>query len=139
MALMTQAHELQDMNEAQLREYVAQLLGTVQRTAAEIKHKSALIDKLTYENAMLRRLKFAAKSEALHAEQRDLLNEALDADLEAVSIEIEQLMPPERRTATAQPKRLALPAQLPREEFRHEPEVTECCGQPMKRMGEDVS
>ena len=136
---MTQAKELQDMNEAQLREYVLELIGTVKQQSGLIRHNSALIDKLTFENAMLKRLKFAAKSEALNADQRDLLNEALDEDLQAVGIEIEQALPEQRRVSTSQPKRLALPAQLPREEFRHEPEVTECCGEPMKRMGEDVS
>ena len=32
-----------------------------------------------------------------------------------------------------------MPAQLLRQEFTHEPEVTECCGQAMRRMGEDVA
>jgi len=144
---------LQQMNETQVRQLVQQLLGTVQQQAtaaqqqsallaqqaAELKHKQALIDKLTYEMAILKRLKFAAKSEALAADQRSLLEEALEEDLQAVAEEIEQMHAPEQRPQRGKAKRLPLPAQLPRQEFAHEPEATECCGQPMKRIGEDVA
>jgi len=122
------------MDPAQLRELASRLLG-------EVKHKNALIEKLTHENAVLKRLKFAAQSERFNAEQRSLLEETLDADLQAVSEEIERLAP----AATAprereQPKRQPLPADLPRREVRHEPESTTCsCGCQMKRIGEDVA
>ena len=122
------------MDPAQLRELAARLLG-------EVKHKNALIEKLTHENAVLKRLKFAAQSERFNAEQRSLLEETLDADLQAVSEEIERLAP----VATAprereQPRRQPLPASLPRREVRHEPESTTCvCGCQMKRIGEDVA
>lgn len=53
--------------------------------------------------------------------------------------EIEQLQPAAARPARQQTKRLPLPEHLPRQEFRHEPQATECCGQPMKRIGEDVA
>jgi transposase len=122
------------MEPAQLREFTARLL-------AEVRHKDALIDKLTHENAVLKRLKFAAQSERFSAEQRSLLEEALDADLQAVAEEIEQLetmgaaKPPRQ-----QPKRQPLPSNLPRREVRHEPENTTCgCGCQMKRIGEDVA
>ena len=55
--------------------------------------KQAVIDKLTHENAILKRLKFAAKSERFSAEQKSLLDETLDEDLQAVADEIEQAMP----------------------------------------------
>jgi len=118
-----------------------QMRAMLARLQAEVLHKQALIDKLTHENAVLKRLKFAAQSERFNAEQRDLLDETLDADLEAVSREIEALAPaaatqPERR----QPKRASLPANLPRREIRHEPESTTCaCGCQMKRIGEDIA
>jgi transposase len=125
---------IEAMDAAQLRELAARLLG-------EVKHKNALIEKLTHENAVLKRLKFAAQSERFSAEQRSLLEETLDADQQAVSEEIERLTP-----ATAapgerqQPKRQPLPANLPRREVRHEPENTTCsCGCQMKRIGEDVA
>ena len=103
------------MEPAQLREALRSVL-------AESAFKQALIDKLTHENAVLKRLKFAAQSERFNAEQRSLLEEALDADLQAVSEEIERLAPvtpvPRERQ---QPKRQSLPANLPRREVRHEP------------------
>lgn len=118
-----------------------QMRAMLARLQAEVLHKQALIDKLTHENAVLKRLKFAAQSERFNAEQRSLLEEALDADLEAVSREIAALTPATPATAERrQPKRAALPAALPRREIRHEPENTTCaCGCQMKRIGEDVA
>ena len=97
----------------------------IERQAGEIKHKTVLLDKLTYEMAVLKRLKFAAKTEALNAEQRSLLQDSLEEDLQAVGEEIEQLQTPAERAGDAgrrQPKRLPLPAHLPRQEIVHEPE-----------------
>ncbi|MFC5522534.1 IS66 family transposase [Polaromonas jejuensis] len=131
---MVEQQSLSDLSAEQLRELTGRLL-------VEVRHKQALIDKLTHENALLKRLKFAAQSERYSAEQRSLLDETLDADLQAVSDEIEQLssveaVPREKQ----QPKRQPLPANLPRREIRHEPESTTCsCGCQMKRIGEDVA
>ncbi len=111
----------------------------VQRLLADLKHKQAQIDKLAYEMALLKRLKFAAKTEALHADQRNLLEDDLEEDLQAVHEEVEQLKSEAERAPRQQPKRQSLPAQLPRQEFKHEPEVTECCNEPMRRIGEDVA
>jgi transposase len=132
--VLEQPSSLSELSAEQLRELTGRLL-------VEVRHKQALIDKLTHENAVLKRLKFAAQSERYGAEQRSLLEETLEADLQAVSEEIEQLNPsqstqPER----SQPKRQPLPAQLPRREIRHEPDSTTCaCGCQMKRIGEDVA
>nr|WP_222622706.1 IS66 family transposase [Ramlibacter albus] len=121
------------MNEAQVRELAKRLV-------AEVQFKQATIEKLTHENAVLKRLKFAAQSERFDAEQRSLLEETLEADLQAVSEEIEALQPPKDSPQRQQPKRQALPASLPRREIRHEPESTTCaCGCQMKRIGEDVA
>ena len=139
MQAMDETVDLQGMNEAQMRQLVQQLLGTVQQQATELKHKQALLDKLTFEMALLKRFKFAAKAEALSAEQRSLLEESLDEDLQAVHQEIEHMQPQLQRQVGAKAKRQPLPAHLPRQAFMHEPEVTECCGQPMKRIGEDVA
>jgi transposase len=128
------AENLDALNETQLRQ-------TVQLLMTELRHKTALVDKLTHEMAVLKRLKFAAKSEAFNAEQNSLIEETLDADLAALAAEIEVQQP----TKTApedkqQPKREKLPAHLPRREIRHEPDSTTCgCGQVMKRIGEDVA
>jgi transposase len=117
-----------------------QLRQTVQRLRVELHHKSALVDKLTHENAILKRLKFAAKCEAYSAEQKSLLEETLDMDLAAVAAEIEAATAAKPADEKKQPKRQPLPAHLPRREVRHEPEDTTCgCGQAMKRIGEDVA
>ena len=53
---------------------------------------------------------------------------AIEADLAAVALEIEQLAP-RQREGKKQPKRLPLPANLPRREIRHEPDSITCrCG-----------
>jgi transposase len=118
-----------------------QLRRIVRAARAELAFKQAFIDKLTHENALLKRLKFAARSEAYTAEQRSLLEETLDADLAAVAAEIEALEPAKRAPEEKrQPKREPLPPHLPRREVRHEPESTTCgCGQAMQRIGEDVA
>jgi transposase len=118
-----------------------QLRALANRLLADVRHKQAVIDKLTHENALLKRMKFAAQSERYSAEQRSLLDETLDADLQAVSDEIAQnashtASPPQKQ----QPKRQPLSANLPRREIRHEPESTTCgCGCQMRRIGEDVA
>ena len=113
----------------------------------EAAFKQALIDKLTHENAILKRLKFAATSErfasTLSPEQKSLLEETLDSDLAELAQEIER----ERgdagdkdKTKKKQPKRAPLPPHLPRRDVAHEPADTNCsCGQPMQRIGEDVA
>ena len=127
---------LAELDSAQLREITQQLL-------TELRHQRAVNEKLVYENAWLKRLKFAAQSERHNAEQRSLLEEEIDSDLAAVAQEIEQLqvpLPPSSPTDRQQPKRSPLPDHLPRREIRHEPESTTCaCGCQMKRIGEDVA
>ena len=127
-----------------LRQMHAELEKNVELLAQrerELSFKQTLIDKLTHENAMLKRLKFAAKSEAYPADQKSLLEETLDMDLAAVSAEIEVLQPASKPAeGKGQAKRQVLPPHLPRRELRHEPENTQCgCGQRMQRIGEDVA
>ena len=133
--MLMQPPSLDDLSAEQLREMTARLL-------TELRHSQALNAKLTHENALLKRMKFAAQSERFNAEQRSLLEDEIEADLAAVAIEIEQLQPPAAPAPQAkqQPKRHPLPTHLPRREIRHEPESTTCqCGCAMKRIGEDVA
>ena len=118
-----------------------QLRQALRASRAEVAFKQAVIDKLTHENAVLKRLKFAAKSESYSAEQKSLLEETLDSDLAAVAAEIDAMQPSGKAPGERQaPKREKLPANLPRREIRHEPENTTCgCGTPMQRIGEDVA
>ena len=131
------ADELETLDPEQLRQ-------ALRASRAEVAFQQAVIDKLTHENAVLKRLKFAAKSEAYSAEQKSLLEETLDSDLAAVAAEIEAMTPSARAGDQKQtPKREKPPAHLPRREIRHEPEDTTCptpgCGTPMQRIGEDVA
>ena len=114
------------------------LLAHSQREVAAMK---LLVEKMTHEMAVLKRLKFAAKSEAYSPEQRSLLEEAIDADIAAIEGELDKAKgKPAAGDDKQQPKRQPLPANLPRREVRHEPESTTCrCGCAMKRIGEDVA
>jgi transposase len=132
--MVLEQQSLESLSAEQLREMAARLF-------TELRHSKALNEKLTYENALLKRMKFAAQSERFSPEQRNLLEDEIDADLAAVAVEIERLnkpvSPPRDRT---QAKRQPLPANLPRNEIRHEPDSTSCrCGCQMKRIGEDVA
>jgi len=149
------AAQLNQLDAQQLREVVRSLMSDmaaqeaaiaqhdaeIERRDREIAFKQAVIDKINHEMAVLKRLKFAAKSEAFNPEQKSLLEETIDADLAALQAELDKVVPTppdkgEKNTA----KREKLPANLPRREIRHEPENTTCgCGQAMKRIGEDVA
>jgi transposase len=133
--------QLSRLDAQQLREVVASLIGTVQARDREIAFKQATIDKITHEMATLKRLKFAAKSESFNVEQRSLLEETIDADLEALSRELEQIQPAKPETEDKKkPKRQHLPAHLPRRDIHHEPQSTTCgCGCKLERIGEDVA
>ncbi|TMH37335.1 MAG: IS66 family transposase, partial [Betaproteobacteria bacterium] len=123
-----QVHDqLAGMDAQQLREFAAGLIDRVARQDQELRYKQLKIDQLTHEMAVLKRWKFAARSEQLHGGQGSLLEETIDADLEAIGAELAAL----RSGAPAQPpkdqpKRTPLPAPLPRIEVRHEPERTVC-------------
>ena len=159
-AMVIDPQQLQSMDAQQLRALAEgllvkvmdqnQLLAAHQQSLVskdqEIHFKQTKIDLLTHEIARYKRVQFAAKSEKLHADQRSLLDETLDADLAALEAELQALSPaPAEQTDTsetpkAKPRRAALPAHLPRVEIAHEPESTACgCGCQMKRIGEDVS
>jgi transposase len=133
--------QLNQLDAPQLREMVRSLMGTVVAKDREIAFKQATIDKITHEIAVLKRLKFAARSEAFNAEQKSLLEETIDADLAALQAELDKVRPDDRsKGERQQPKREKLPANLPRREVHHEPETTNCrCGCALERIGEDVA
>ena len=148
MTLVINATHLDQLSAQQLRETVLSLIETmasqsavIERKDREIAFKQAVIDKITHEMAVLKRLKFAAKSEAFSAEQRSLLDEAIDADMQALQRELDAVQPPVKDDNDKQkPKRQPLPANLPRREIHHEPEGTLCaCGCQLKRIGQDVA
>ena len=69
-------------------EQLRELLAHSQREVAAMK---LLVEKMTHEMAVLKRLKFAAKSEAYSPEQRSLLEEAIDADIAAIESELDKV------------------------------------------------
>jgi transposase len=141
MAAHQAAIAQRDAEIAQLDAEIAQHDAEMDRRDREIAFKQAIIDKITHEIAVLKRLKFAAKSEQYTAEQKSLLEETIDADLAALQAELDKVKPsaPDNSEKN-KPKRQELPANLPRREIHHEPENTTCsCGCALKRIGEDVS
>ncbi|GAA4409829.1 IS66 family transposase [Quisquiliibacterium transsilvanicum] len=133
--------QLARMNADELREFAARLITEIADTRREVSLKQIKIDQLTHEMAILKRWKFAARSEQLQGEQRHLFDETIEADLEAIELELTALQrADEKAIPKQQPRRAPLPAHLPRTEIRHEPESTVCaCGCALKRIGEDVS
>ena len=85
----------------------------------------------------------------MNAEQRALFDETCAADQASLEAQLAALQPATVGGTAAdkqprrQPKREALPPHLPRMDQRVEPEDTNCptpdCGQPMVRVGEDIS
>ena len=124
---------------------IGQLDETIARKDCDIKYRQAKIDQLTHEMAVLKRWKFGRSREQLDSAQASLLDEAIDADIAAIEVELQTLAPAPLTGAAPrqQPKRTALPPELPRVDQHHEPESTTCttagCGCTLKRIGEDVS
>jgi transposase len=136
---MELSRQLDKMNAAELRNLTATLLAELASRDNELKAKQLKIDQLTHEMAILKRYRFDRRSEQMDPVQRSLLDESIDADIEAISLEIEELREP-ASAPKEKPRRVALPASLPRREIRHEPEQSQCgCGCTLERIGEDVS
>jgi transposase len=139
------AKTLEGMSAQELRELTTRLLARIESDSQTLVFKDAKIDKLSFEIAQLRRLKFGAKSEKLDTEQRHLFEESVATDIAALEHELVQLCESANRPVpeVLRPRRAPLPAHLPRREVRHEPESTVCttpgCGCDLRRIGEDVS
>jgi transposase len=162
------AQDISALNPSELASFAKQLLAQIgeqsKHIAAQakridsdahaIKWRDAKIESITFQLARLKAWKFGAKTERMNAEQRSIFEETLAADEASLQAQLAALQPdpaqgrdapdkqPERQ-AKRQPKREALPPHLPRVDTRIEPENTHCpspeCGQPMVRVGEDIS
>ena len=96
------------------------------------------LEKLRFEIACLKRMKYGRSSEQLDAQisQMQLTLE----DLEASLAETPEYIRPVPKEPPVKPVRRALPAHLPRQEIVHESACTcPACGGTMRRLGEDVS
>ena len=140
---------LDTMDDAAVRELAKELLAQaaehakrVSGDAQELQLRQAKIDALTHEIRLLRRMRFGAKTEAMDSTQVKLFEEANAEDLGAAEQRLKALVPGLNTPPAnkSRPARQALPAHLARTEIHHEPTDTTCkCGEPMKRIGEDIS
>jgi hypothetical protein len=102
---------------AALLEQIAQRDRELAQRTAQLDEQQLLIEKLKFELANLRRVRFGKTSEAVGAEQIALWAAELDADIEAVEARLNQLqqaMGGETAEPKRQPKRHALPPSLQR-------------------------
>jgi transposase len=148
------AQDLQRLSPGALADVAAKMLyhiiaqsKQIDTQAQAIKFRDAKIERITFELRRLKAWRFAAKTERMNAEQRQLFEETLAADQASLEAQLEALQAqagapgePAATVPRSPPKRQALPEHLQRVEHHHEPENTTCdCGQPMLRVGEDVS
>ncbi len=138
---MTSLPNLDQMPADQLRALAAQLLSQIDTMGRKSHRDDTIIEQLTHEIAILRRHRFAKRSEQISPEQGSLLDDLLDSDLEAIDAELTALLPaPAPAEVPQKPKRAPFPQQFPRTVIHHEPENTECSfGCQLQRIGEDVS
>ena len=88
---MQLSRDMAQMNAQELRDLTTSLFAQVSQQSQELKHKQLKIDQLTHEMAVLKRWQFGKRSEKLNPAQRSLLEETIDADLEAIERELEAL------------------------------------------------
>ena len=138
---MSNVEQLAQMNADEVRAFAVRLLMENSDIRRDNTFKQLKIDQLTHEMALMKRRKFGAVSEQMKGEQRHLFEETVEADLEAMTLELKALQRTEAKAEPKQtPKRAPLPASLSRTEVHHEPESTRCnCGCTLTRIGEDVS
>jgi transposase len=133
--------DLKQLSQDQLRSFAGELIQQIESQDRTIRHQQALNDKLTHELAIHKRHRFGRRSETMNPDQASLLDELSDADIAAIETELAATAPAAPTTRVKQqPKRKALPPELPRTVITHEPDNTHCqCGCQLKRIGEDVS
>ncbi|WP_307519840.1 IS66 family transposase [Pseudomonas sp. W2I6] len=138
---MTSLPDLDQMTPEQLRALAAQLMSKIDTQDRKIHRDETIIEQLTHEIAILKRHKFAKRSEQISPAQGSLLDDLLNTDLEAIEAELRALRPaPAQTEPRQQPKRAPLPPQFPRTVIHYEPDNTQCtCGCQLQRIGEDVS
>jgi transposase len=134
---MPEAADLPNDVEA-LKGIVLQHSAALAAAEARLIAQKLELEKLRFEIACLKRMRYGRSSEQLDAKlsQMQLTLE----DLEASLAERPPEMVPPPKDPPAKPVRRALPAHLPREDVVHETPCT-CpdCGGTLRRLGEDVS
>jgi len=130
---------------ADLPNDVEALKGIILERSSKLEVAEALLisqklelEKLRFEIAYLKRMKYGRSSEQLDRElvQMQLCIEDLEASLAEKPLEVR----PTPKEPPAKPARRPLPAELPREEVLHEnPCACPDCGGKLRPLGEDVS
>ena len=138
---MTPIPDIEQLSAEQLRQLATDLFASLEHKDRELQYNHTLNEKLAHELALLKRHRFARRSEQLDAVQGHLLEELIDADIAAIEAELAQAQPePPLSKPKQQPKRTPLPPELPRTLIHHEPRDTRCtCGCELKRIGEDYT
>jgi len=133
------------MSEVDLPNDVDTLKDIVRQRSSKLEVAEALVlsqklelEKLRFEIATLKRMKFGRSSEQL--DQQLIQMQLTLEDLESSLAQKPEAVRPAPKEPTQKPARRPLPAHLPREEIVHE---TACacpaCGGELRRLGEDVS
>ena len=138
----------------EMLDYIRTLEQTLEQRNQEITRREQQIhaleikaQKLAFELAYLRRIRFGATSEAFSGEQRSLFEEDIDQDVAAVEAELAteeaaaDPVPARPASRRPHPGRTPLPAHLPRVEVIHEPEHGACpaCQAALVKIGEEVT
>jgi transposase len=134
---MPQAADLPSDVEA-LRRIVLERGAKLEVAEALLISQKLELEKLRFEIAYLKRMKYGRSSEQIDGEilQMQLSIEDLEASLAAKPIEVR----PTPKEPSEKPVRRPLPAELPREQILHEnPCVCPDCGGKLRPLGEDVS
>ncbi len=85
---MTQRPDINQLSAGQLRALATELFDRVDNKERALVHRDAVIEKLTHEVAILKRHKYARRSEQLDAVQGKLLDELIDSDLASIEVEL---------------------------------------------------
>lgn len=130
---------------ADLPNDVEALKGIILERSSKLEVAEALLisqklelEKLRFQIAYLKRMKYGRSSEQLDREliQMQLSIEDLEASLAAKPVEVR----PAPKEPAQKPARRPLPVELPREEIVHEnPCSCPACGAELRHLGEDVS
>jgi hypothetical protein len=88
---MTSHPNLDQLNPEELRALAAQLIQRVETMDKQITHHKSVNEKLAHEIALLKRFKFAKRSEQLSPDQASLLDDLIDTDIAAIEAELEAL------------------------------------------------
>src|SRR5580704_6292439 len=132
---MPEAAELPNDVEA-LRRIVLEHSAKLEATEALLIFKNLELEKLRFEIAYLKRMKYGRSSEQLDREllQMQLSIEDLEASLAAKPAEVR----PAPKEPVQKPVRRPLPERLPREQIVHEnPCACPACGGELRALGED--